>query len=71
MEIFAIAFIVMVLACLGMALGAIMRKRPFVAGCGRAGALADGDTGCEICGRSRGSDLPRAIGAGVPARDGL
>lgn len=71
MEIFVITFVVMVLASLGMALGAVVRKRPIIAGCAGAAGLVDADAECEICGRAAGAAQEISTGAGAPSREGL
>ncbi len=52
MEIFAISFVVMALAALGMALGVLAGRRPIVSGCA---GLTGPDAGCTFCG---GGDVP-------------
>jgi hypothetical protein len=50
MEIFLISFLVIVVAALAMALGAIAGRTPITAGCGNFAKLGDGDASCDICG---------------------
>ncbi len=50
MTLLAISFLVMALAALGMAVGAIAGRRPITAGCARLGDLLDNPADCEVCG---------------------
>lgn len=59
MEIFAISFVVMALAALGMALGLIAGRRPIVSGCA---SLTGPDAGCTFCGGVCGGDDVRDDG---------
>lgn len=44
------SFLVMTLAALGMAVGAIAGRRPITPGCARLGGLLERPTDCEVCG---------------------
>jgi hypothetical protein len=49
MTLLVISFLVIALAALGMAVGAIAGRRPITAGCARLGGLLDGPADCEAC----------------------
>jgi hypothetical protein len=69
MTTFALSFLIIVLAVLGMALGAIVTKRPIVSGCQIVRGLGLEEAGCEVCSGScladRGSvnDPPKSPAA--------
>jgi len=50
MTLLVISFLVIALAALGMAVGAIAGRRPITAGCARLGGLLDSPADCEVCG---------------------
>jgi hypothetical protein len=50
MTLLVISFLVIALAALGMAVGAIAGRRPITAGCARLGGLLDNPADCEVCG---------------------
>ena len=52
MTTFALSFLIIVLAVLGMALGAILAKRPIVSGCQSVRGLDRDEADCEVCGGS-------------------
>jgi len=54
MTLLVISFLVIALAALGMAVGAIAGRRPIAAGCARLGGLLDSPSDCEVCGNPCG-----------------
>ncbi len=52
MTLLIIGFLVIALAALGMALGAIAGRRPITSGCARLGGLLDGPAECGACGKA-------------------
>ncbi len=50
MEIFLLSFVVMCLAALAMAVGAIAGRRPIEGGCGGAECADGAGIGCGACG---------------------
>ena len=52
MAIFALSFLITILAVLGMALGVIVTRRPIVSGCQSVRGLGLEEAGCEVCGGS-------------------
>ncbi len=50
MTLLVISFLVIALAALGLAVGAMAGRRPITAGCARLGGLMDAPAECEVCG---------------------
>ncbi len=65
MEIFVLSFIVVSLAVLGMAVGALAGRRPITGGCGGVDCADATGIGCGACGPEAGSAHPLARGEGA------
>ncbi len=50
MEIFLLTFVIVLLAVLGMAVGALAGRQPLRGGCGAPDCAGGGDLGCGACG---------------------
>jgi len=69
MEIFLLSFVIVLLAIIGMAIGALAGRRPLTGGCGGAGRSLGAGIGCGACGvegrdgmlRAKGRDGTRPI----------
>lgn len=57
------SFLVMTLAALGMAVGAIAGRRPITPGCARLGGLLERPTECDLCDRKCDARPKDASGA--------
>ena len=69
MEVFFLSFLVFFLAVLGMAVGALMGRRPLAGGCGGTDCAAGAGIGCGACGVGGRDGKTKDRRSGRPAAD--